>query len=354
MIMKGIIRLFSQICRRTNPGLFATIRHYFSPSLFLILLFLPLGLSAQTLTIYSGRSKALVEPLIQKFEAEHGVRMNVRYGSSTQLAVAMLEEGSRTPADVFWAQDAGALGAVHRGDMFQELPSDLLTMLPEQLHNSEGTWIATSGRARVMAYSTSRVDTTDLPNSIFGLTDPKWRGRVGWAPSNGSFQSFLTSVRMIEGDDTTLQWLREMKDNGAQSYINNSALLQAIAAGEIDVALTNHYYLFRFRENNPQFPVDQTYFAPGDPGNLVNVAGIGILSNARDSETALRFIRFLLEEENQQWVTDEVYEYPVRRDIRATPGRSFQDIQELSPSLDLDDLSDLDQTLQLLRRADLL
>lgn len=320
-----------------------------------LLTLFPLGLAAQSLTVYSGRSKALVEPLIRKFEQEHGVRLNVRYGSSTQLAMALLEEGGRTPADVFWAQDAGALGAVHRGGMFQQLPSSLLDILPDQFHNTEGTWIATSGRARVLAYSDSRVDTAALPESIFDLTDRRWQGRVGWAPGNGSFQSFLTSMRLLEGDEVTLQWLRDMKDNGAESYINNSSLLQAIAAGEIDLALTNHYYLFRFRETNARFPVDQTYFRPGDPGNLVNVAGIGILSNSGNRDEAIAFLRFLLEEENQQWVTREVYEYPVRPQVGYIPGNtSFHDLQELSPALDLDDLSDLENTLNLLRRTGLL
>lgn len=328
---------------------------YLCSLLLLLTIITPVDISAQSLTVYSGRSKALVEPLIQKFEQEHGVRMNVRYGSSTQLAVALLEEGRRTPADIFWAQDAGALGAVHRGDMFQQLPRNLLSTLPEELYNSGETWVATSGRARVLAYSSTRVDTAALPESVLDLTDTMWRNRVGWAPSNGSFQSFLTSLRVLEGDDTTLQWLNQMKDNGAQSYINNSSLLQAIAAGEIDLALTNHYYLYRFRENNPDFPVDQTYFAGDDPGNLVNVAGIGILETAENRENAIRFIRFLLEQENQQWVTNEVYEYPVIHDLDSVHGNTtFEDIQELSPDVELDDLSDLDQTLSLLRRAGLL
>ncbi len=324
-------------------------------ALLILPLVLPAILPAQSLTIYSGRSKALVEPLIRKFEEEHGIRMHVRYGSSTQLAVALLEEGRRTPADVFWAQDAGALGAVHRGGMFQRLPESKLDLLPDRLHNSEGTWIATSGRARVMAYSTTRVDTTRLPESVYGLTDSWWQGRVGWAPSNGSFQSFLTAMRLLEGDDKTLQWLRRMKDNNTESYINNSALLQAISAGEIDIALTNHYYLFRFRENNPDYPVKQTYFDSGDPGNMVNVAGIGMLKTASNKDAAITFIEFLLNEENQQWITDNVHEYPVLDQVRIDHERSsLRDIQDLSPSLDMDELSDLEQTLNLLRRAGLL
>lgn len=315
----------------------------------------PTALASGNLTIYSGRSKALVEPLIRKFEENHGIRINVRYGSSTQLAMALLEEGRRTPADVFWAQDAGALGAVHRGKMFQQLPDELLGRLPVQLHNTGRTWIATSGRARVMAFSTTRVDTTKLPASVFDLTHPHWRERVGWAPGNGSFQSFLTTMRSLKGDDTTLQWLEAMKNNRTQSYINNSALLQAIAAGEIDIALTNHYYLYRFRENNARFPVDQVFFQDGDIGNMVNYAGIGVLQHSSNREAALTFLRFLLEKETQQWLTDEVHEYPVRSDIGVGPGRTpFHEVREQSPTLDLDDLSDLNQTLHLLRRAGLL
>lgn len=342
----------------TKTAFSAPFCHYFKgalPVLLVVLLVVPELSFSQSLTIYSGRSRALVEPLIEKFEQEHGIRMNVRYGSSTQLAVALLEEGRRTPADVFWAQDAGALGATHRGGLLQTLPATLLGLLPEQMHNTDGTWIATSGRARVLAYSTARVDTTRLPSSVKELAGSQWRNRVGWAPSNGSFQSFLTSMRMIEGDEATLQWLRAMRENGAQSYINNSALLQAIAAGEIDMALTNHYYLFRFRQDNARFPVDQTFFEPGDPGNMVNVAGIGITQNSRNREAALAFISFLLEVENQQWVTREVFEYPVLPDVGTDPyAIPLQEIRERSPAVDLDDLSDLDATLNLLRRAGLL
>lgn len=310
---------------------------------------------ARNLILYSGRSKALVQPLIEKFEQEHGIRVQVRYGSSTQLAVAMLEEGRRTPADLFWAQDAGALGAVHRGDMLGPLPLGLLELVTERFHNEEGTWVATSGRARVLAYSPARTAAKTLPASVFMLADPEWRGRVGWAPGNASFQSFLTALRLQTGDEAALAWLDAMRENQAQSHINNSSLLQAIAAGEIDLALTNHYYLYRFREADASFPVEQTWFEAGDPGNMVNVAGIGVLRTSRNQEKALAFIRFLLEEQNQEWIAREVYEYPVLP-LAEPPDESriLQDIEALSPAVDLDALSDLDRTLALLRQAGLL
>ncbi|MEX0928664.1 MAG: extracellular solute-binding protein, partial [Balneolales bacterium] len=121
-----------------------------------LLLCLPLIAPAQSLTIYSGRSKALVDPIIQKFEEETGITVRVRYGGTTQLAVALLEEGSRSPADLFWAQDAGALGAVNAENLFGDLPQNTLEIVPPQYRGQAGKWIATSGRARVLAYSTSR------------------------------------------------------------------------------------------------------------------------------------------------------------------------------------------------------
>ncbi|MDI6401748.1 iron ABC transporter substrate-binding protein [Balneolaceae bacterium ANBcel3] len=322
---------------------------------FLLTLLMIVDVQSQSLTVYSGRSKALVEPLIEEFEQETGIRMNVRYGSSTQLAVALMEEGRRTPADVFWAQDAGALGAVHQAGLLQPLPPSSVADIPSEYRNAAGTWVATSGRARVLAYSSHRVDKERLPESVYDLVQPEWAGRVGWAPANGSFQSFLTSMRLLDGNEKTLEWLENMKNNNARSYINNSALLQAISAGEIDLALTNHYYLYRFKENNPDYPVAQIFFKAGDPGNLINVAGLGILASSQKTTEAEAFIHFLLKPENQQWVADEIFEYPVHPDIRTwSSGRELEHIQDLAPSVDLDDLSSLEQTLTLLRRAGLL
>lgn len=315
-------------------------------------LLLPLALSAQSLTIYSGRSKALVEPIINKFEAETGINVRVRYGGTTQLAVAILEEGDRSPADLFWAQDAGALGAITSENLFDNLPRQTLETVPPQYRGQGGNWIATSGRARVLAYSTSRVDTTQLPESIFELDDPRWRGRIGWAPANGSFQSFLTAMRKLNGNDQALDWLQDIKNNGAESYSNNTSVVQAIAAGEVDLGLVNHYYLYRFLENDPDYPVDQTFFEAGDPGNLVNVSGIGLLNSAANKVTAVQFIDFLLTTSSQEYFTEEVYEYPVIPEVSGS--LHHENPAGISPDVDLEELGDLEETLDMLREAGLL
>lgn len=330
-------------------------------SVFVALLFALLLVASCTgedqddLVIYSGRSQSLVEPLIERFEEESGLSVGVRYGDTAQLAVALTEEGESSRADLFWAQDAGALGAVHAAGLLADLPSSLLEEVPPHYRNDDNTWVATSGRARTLVYSASRVDASDLPDSILDLTDEEYQGRVGWAPTNGSFQAHLTAMRRIEGDDGTREWLRAMKENGAQAYSNNTSIVQAVADGEIDYGLANHYYLYRFKSEDPDFPVEQDFFEEGDPGNLINVAGVGVLDSSERQDVALQFVEFLLSEEAQQYVANEVFEYPVVEEVQASSDDfSAAGLEELQPAIDLDELRDLEETLDLLRDEELL
>jgi iron(III) transport system substrate-binding protein len=307
------------------------------------------------LVVYSGRSKGLVHPIIKQFEKETGITVKVRYGNTAQLAVALLEEGEKSPADLFWAQDAGALGAVSKQGLFQTLPESILSKVPDKFRNAEGMWTATSGRARVLAYSPERVKTEELPNSIFDLTDAKWKGRVGWAPQNASFQAFVTAMRVLEGEEKAEEWLRGMKANGAESYPKNTPIIRGLAAGEIDLGLPNHYYLMRFKKSDSGFPVEQTFFASGDAGNLVNVAGIGILKSSTHANEVNSFVEYLLSPKVQQFFISEVFEYPVTDAV--IPSEKLLPLDELlklTPEINLEKLDDLEGTLRLLREADIL
>ncbi len=307
------------------------------------------------IVIYSGRSQALVEPTIERFEEASGQAVEVRYGETAQLAAALAEEGAQTEADVFWAQDAGALGAVHADGLFAPLPDSVAQQVPERYVNEAGTWVAISGRARTLAYAPARVDTTDLPQSIFDLTEPEYEGRVGWAPANGSFQAHVTALRQIVGDERAGAWLEAMEENGAEAYSDNTSIVQALAAGEIDFGLPNHYYLFRFKSDDPEYPVEQTFFAPGDPGNLVNVAGTGILASSEQQAQAARFIGYLLSEDAQQYFANETFEYPVIDGVEPQMALTDMDrLGELQPELDLDQLRDLEATLEMMREVGVL
>ena len=315
------------------------------------------AVDAKELTLYSGRSKSLVEPIIKQFENETQIKVKVRYGGTAELAVALLEEGENSPADLFWAQDAGALGAISKHGLFQQLPDTIPSRVPEKFRDSGGMWVATSGRARVIAYSSDQIKAEDVPNSILDLTDPKWKGGVGWAPQNASFQAFVTAMRVGVGEEKTEEWLRGMKANDTKSYAKNTPIIKALAAGEIELGLPNHYYLLRFKKTDSKFPVDQVFFKSSDPGNLVNVAGIGHLKTSRNSEEALTLIQFLLSAQAQQYFAGEVFEYPITNKAVPHPNPTLVPLAELlerTPTIDLGDLDDLDGTLKLLRKVGIL
>ncbi len=310
---------------------------------------------AETLTIYSGRSKSLVEPIIKQFEEATGIQVKANYGGTTQLAAALLTEGDKSPAALFWAQDAGALGAVSRKEMFAKLPETILTKVSSNFRDAEGFWVATSGRARVLAYSAARVKMEELPESIFDLTQPMWKGRVGWAPTNASFQAFVTSLRVQVGEEKTEEWLRGMKTNGVKKYAKNTPIIEALAAGEIDLGLPNHYYLLRFKKSDSNYPVAQAFFKASDPGNLVNIAGVGVLKSAENKKAALKFVNFLLSTKAQQYFTSDVFEYPVIEGVTQNENLvPLSELIQIAPVFNLNDMDDLDGTVKLLQKAEVL
>lgn len=306
------------------------------------------------LTLYSGRGEALVAPIIAAFTAETGTNVSVRYAGTAELAILLQEEGDASPADLFWAQDAAALGAV--AGSFATLPEDLVGSVPAAYRDAENRWVATSGRGRVLAYSTERVSTDELPATMADMNDAAWNGRVAVAPTNGSFVAHIAAMRVALGDEATADWLAAFQANNPVIVRNNTAILQAIADGEADIGVVNNYYLSRQLARDAEFPVNQTLFATqGDIGNLLLVAGIGVLNGSDHSDEAQAFIRFLLSPAAQQYFTGEVAEFPVvpgiivsRQDI------NIDDVIQAAPQVDLNAIGDLEGTLEMLREAGLI
>lgn len=308
--------------------------------------------AANDLTLYSGRGETFVQPIINQFQRDTGIKVNVRYGDTAQLAVLLQEEGSRSPADLYWGQDAGGMGALANAGLLSELPSAVYSDLPEIYTSRTGQWVATSGRARVLAYSTERAPDAEHPSSVFELVNEEYRGRVSVAPTNGSFQAFVTAMRVEHGDERTLEWLQGLRDNNALTYRNNTTQVIAIAEGEVDYAMINNYYLPRFTSDDPDYPVAQKFLEPGDVGNLVNVAGIAVLETSNNKDNAVQFVEYLLTQAAQQYFTLSGNEYPVRADVISNPGLTdLSEVLDNAPVVDLDDLADLEGTLNLLREA---
>ncbi len=308
----------------------------------------------ETLIIYSGRSSSLVEPLLEQFSEDTGIKIKVRYGDSAELAATILEEGNNSPADVFFAQDAGAVGALADEGRLQVLSAGLLELVPVEFRSPDGLWIGVSGRVRVVSYNTERTSADELPASVADFTMPEWEGKIGWAPTNGSFQAFVTGMRVIKGDEFTLNWLKEMKANGVRDYANNTSIVQAVADGEIDARVVNHYYLYRFlAEEGSDFHARNYFLTGGDVGALINIAGAAILDSSEKTEDAERFIEYLLSQTAQRYCAEETFEYRLVDGVDP-----FGDLPRLStlqlPAIDLSQLHDLKGTLELLREAGVL
>jgi iron(III) transport system substrate-binding protein len=301
------------------------------------------------LTIYSGRNEQLIGPLLEQFEADTGIQVNVRYGDTAELAAAILEEGQNTPADIFFGQDAGALGALQKENRTRTIPDSLLNQVDSKFRSPQGQWIGISGRARVLAYNTQQVTEAELPNSVWELTEEQWRGRVGWAPTNGSFQSFVTAMRLTEGEERTREWLEAMQANGTQVYNNNTGIVEAIGRGEVDIGLVNNYYLGRFKAEDPNFPVAHHY-TQGDAGSMINVAGVAIIDTTDQEEQAIALIEYLLSPDAQTFFAEETNEYPLAQGAPSPQDQVPLD-QIQSPDIDLSNLEDLEGTLALLQQS---
>ncbi len=275
------------------------------------------------LTVYSGRSEQLVGPLFTQFTDETGIRVEARYGDSAELAAQLTEEGSGSPAQVFFAQDAGALGAVDQAGLFAPLPEAVAEAVPAAYRAPEGTWTGVTGRVRVIAYNTEKVSAADVPRSVFDLTKPRWKGQVAIAPTNASFQAFVTAMRIADGDEATRGWLEGLVANDVRRYEK-----------EAEIGEGNMRARIAFTE-------------PGDPGSLVNVAGAGILTSAADDPDAARFVEWLLSPATQKWFVANTFEYALIPSV--PPAAGLPPLDSLrGPDVAIADLAGLPATLAML------
>ncbi|HWH33034.1 MAG TPA: extracellular solute-binding protein [Egibacteraceae bacterium] len=265
----------------------------------------------EALTIYSGRTENLVGPLLERFHAETGIPIDVKYGDSAELALLLDTEGERTSADVFLSQTPGANAFLAGKDLLLELPAEVVERVDERFRDEHGVWVGVTGRQRVLVYNRELVEPSALPTSVDQLTQPQFAGKVAVAPTNGSFQDFVTAMRQVRGDDETLTWLRALDAGGAPTYANNNAIVDAVARGEVAMGLVNHYYNHRFLDEDPSLPSRNHQFPGDDIGSLLIPSTVSVLASTDQRDNALRFVEFLLEAQAQRYFSEETFEYPL-------------------------------------------
>jgi iron(III) transport system substrate-binding protein len=293
-----------------------------------------------SLVVYSGRNEAFVQPVIDQFEAETGIEVRVRYGGTGDLATTIVAEGERSPADIFWAQDPAFIGGLAKQGLLAELPADILSLVPPRFSDGAGHWVGITGRSRVLVYNVESLGDDQIPDSVWDLIDPSWRGRVGIAPTNGSFIAFVTAMILVEGEDRTREWLNGIAANDAVIFDGNGPIVDAVIAGDIDAGLVNHYYLLQRQGQLGAETARNHFLASGDSGGLVLATGAGVLMSAANPEQAVQFIRYLLGAEAQAHFLS-LFEYPLVEGIGEPEGQP--PLEEL-PTLDID-LSDTADTL---------
>ena len=305
-------------------------------------------------TVYSGRGRDLVQPILDRFSEQTGIEIRVRYGDTAEMAAAILEEGQNSPADVYYGQDAGALGALALEGMARKIPDSTLDLVDSRFKSPDGLWIGSSGRARTVIYNTDQLNEGDLPGSIMDYANPQWENMLGWAPTNGSFQAWLTALRVIEGDDVAREWLEDINALNPLVYEGNTPIVGAAMSGEVAAGFVNHYYLYREQaEAGGDVGAENYFFHDGDIGGLINVAGMAILEPSRNVEQAERLVEFLLQQEAQEYFANETFEYPLAQGM--DPAADIPSLQELeTPDIDLSNLEDLEGTLALLQEVGLI
>jgi iron(III) transport system substrate-binding protein len=305
------------------------------------------GGDGERLTIYSGRTRELIDPLLQRFNEDTGIKIDVRYADSAELALLIDTEGDRSPADVFISQSPGAVGFLDNAGRLRELPAAVLDRVPDDDHAADGRWVGLTGRVRTLVYNTDDVDPAELPDSVLDLTDEQYRGRLGVAPENGSFQDFVTAMRVELGEDETLAWLRGIAENDPRTYPNNVSILEAVGRGEIEMGLVNHYYDFRAKAEDPDLPTALHFFSEGDLGGLLLVTAASVVDTADRVPEAERLVEYLLDDDAQRYFSEETLEYPLAEGAEAAP--VLPPLASLARSrIDFEELGGLDRTVELI------
>lgn len=313
------------------------------------------GSTEDRITLYSGRNEGLVQPIIDRFVEETGIAVDVRYGNTAAMAAQLLEEGDKSPADIFLAQDAGALGAVAEAGLFEPLPESLLESVPAEFRDDDGEWTGVTARARVLVYNKDMVEEADLPATVEELNSTEYAGKVGVAPSNASFQSFVTALREMKGDEAAKKYLEDLAGNDPAIRDGNNPIVADVNAGKIPFGLVNHYYLYELAKEQgvdaEELKAANHMFTGGDVGALVNISGVGLIKHAADDE-ASQLLEYFLSPEGQQYFAEETSEYPMLEDVAGPKG--LPALTELDvPDVDLNNLDDLETTIKMITEAGL-
>ena len=305
-----------------------------------------------SLTLYNGQHKEVGDNLAAAFEAKTGIHVNVRKGSSNQLASQIVEEGDRSPADVFYAEESPPLNSLGEQGFLAQVDDSTLQVLPEQYVAANGTWIGVTARTRVVAFNPKLIKEEDLPKSVLDFANPEWQGKVGFVPTSGAFQEQAVAIIKLHGRDAAEEWLTGLRAFG-KTYTNNMVALNAVENGEVATVLVNNYYWFALKKEKGELDSKLHYFTGGDAGGLITVSSAGVVKASKHPKEAQQLLAYMASEEGQRVITNTTAEYPMRKGMVSERGlKPFEELQ--APDVTPADLGNAEEALEIERDVGLL
>jgi iron(III) transport system substrate-binding protein len=308
-----------------------------------------------SITLYNGQHEQTTAQLVAGFERLTGIHVNVRSDDEAVLGNQIIQEGSNSPADVFYTENTPVLEALQERGLLAPLRPSTLAKVPALYDSPQGDWVGVSARASVLVYNTSQVRPSELPSSILELAQPKWKGRIGFAPSETDFQPLITAIVKLDGLAAAEKWLLGLKANGTV-YPDNETVVAQVNNGESAVGIINHYYWYRLRDEVGRGGMHSAlhYYAPHDPGDLIDVSGAAVLKSSSHQDAAQKFVAFLVSKAGQEILAhSESYEYPLGSGVQTTePLRPFDQLRP--PPVGVRELGDGSAPLALEQRLGLL
>jgi iron(III) transport system substrate-binding protein len=313
------------------------------------------GAPSGSITLYSGQHEQTTSKLVAAFTKATGIKVNVRSDDEAELGNQIIQEGSHSPADAFFTENTPVLEALREHGLLATLPASTLRHVPDRYSSPQGKWVGVSARVDVLVYNPSKIKQSALPDSLLELAEPRFKGKVAFAPSETDFQPLVSAITTLHGEAAAKRWLLGLKANG-KVYPDNETVVAKVNSGQAATGIINHYYWYRLRDEVGKSGLHSAlhYYAPGDVGNLLDVSGAAVLKSSHNPAAAQAFVAFLVGRTGQQVLAhSESYEYPIGSN---TP--VFKPLRPLSsltpPTVSLSQLGDgskplaLEQSLGLL------
>ena len=313
--------------------------------------------SSQSITLYSGQHEQTTDALVAGFEKATGITVNVRSDDEDTLADEIVTEGSSSPANVIYTENSPALEYLQDKGLLAPVDRSTLARTPSRYDSPQGDWVGVSARVSVLIYNPSLISASELPKTVLALSEPRFKGKLAFAAGETDFQPIVTSVAHSYGEATALKWLQGIDANaGAHVYPDNETIADEVNRGAVAFGVVNQYYWYRLRAELGASNVHSqiAYFAPRDPGYVINVSGAGILRSSDHKAAAQKFLAFLVSKQGQEIINHSIsFEYPIASGVTTTqPETPFDQLQP--NQITIPQLGDGATAIALLRKAGLL